>query len=158
VAARIGGKDTPEVREKYANGHTVLGMFKRGSCAVFTTGCTDWADGLRGNEVAQVTRDVLEQFIKVTADQSKSKSLSKTSAYTSRDNGYRNDKACLTQNTKVSAIRCVNHALDSNSARVTETLNLSASNHRGTVTAAIIDNKTIVGINSVIEKQRDNFT
>lgn len=64
VAARIGGADTPEMREKFANGHAVMGSFKRGKGEVFTTGCTDWAYGLNDSAVAQVTNNVLERFIK----------------------------------------------------------------------------------------------
>lgn len=63
VAQRIGGNDTPEVREKFANGHAVLGTFKRGQGEVFTTGCTDWAYGLRSSDVAKVTNNVLARFI-----------------------------------------------------------------------------------------------
>lgn len=63
VAARIGGEDTAQVREQFAEGHAVLGTFKRGQGQVFTTGCTDWAYGLRGRNVAQVTNNVLQQFI-----------------------------------------------------------------------------------------------
>jgi hypothetical protein len=66
VAARIGGEDTPEMRAKFANGHAVLGTFKRGSGQVFTTGCTDWAYGLRDADVSQVTKNVLERFIKAS--------------------------------------------------------------------------------------------
>ena len=64
VATRIGGADTPGVRERFANGHAVLGTFKRGQGEVFTTGCTDWAYGLRDSDVAKVTNNVLEHFIK----------------------------------------------------------------------------------------------
>jgi len=64
VAARIGGADTPEVRQKFANGHAVMGSFKRGKGEVFTTGCTDWAYGLADSAVAGVTNNVLERFIK----------------------------------------------------------------------------------------------
>jgi hypothetical protein len=64
VAQRIGGSDTPEMRERFADGHAVMGSFKRGHGEVFTTGCTDWAYGLRGNDVADVTRNVLQHFIR----------------------------------------------------------------------------------------------
>lgn len=64
VATRIGGADTPEVRQKFANGHAVMGTFKRGHGEVFTTGCTDWAYGLGDSTVARVTNNVLERFIR----------------------------------------------------------------------------------------------
>ena len=64
VAERIGGADTPEVRERFANGHAVMGTFKRGDGEVFTTGCTDWAYGLGSSDVARVTSNILERFIK----------------------------------------------------------------------------------------------
>jgi hypothetical protein len=64
VAARIGGADTPEMRARFANGHAVMGTFKRGRGEIFTTGCTDWAYGLRDSDVARVTNNVLEHFIK----------------------------------------------------------------------------------------------
>jgi len=62
LASRMSGEDTAENRAKFANGHAVLGTFKRGKGEVFTTGCTDWAYGLEDPSVAQVTRNVLNRF------------------------------------------------------------------------------------------------
>lgn len=59
VAARLGGADTPEVRERFAYGRAVLGTFARGAGRVFTTGCTDWAFGLDDPQIAAITRNVL---------------------------------------------------------------------------------------------------
>ena len=64
VAKRLGGADTPENREKYASGRAVMGRFRRGRGEVFTTGCTDWVHGLGDPVVAQVTRNVLDRFLK----------------------------------------------------------------------------------------------
>jgi hypothetical protein len=64
VAQRIGGSDTPDVRERFADGHAVMGSFKRGKGEVFTTGCTDWAYGLGSRDVARVTGNVLQRFIR----------------------------------------------------------------------------------------------
>lgn len=63
VAERIGGEDTPENRNRYTEGHAVLGSFKRGKGEVFTTGCTDWAYGLGNDAVATITNNVLDHFI-----------------------------------------------------------------------------------------------
>lgn len=48
----------------FANRHAVSGTFKRGQGEVSTTGCTDRAYGLRGPDVAKVTSNVLNHFIK----------------------------------------------------------------------------------------------
>lgn len=64
VAERIGGADTPENRERFTAGHAVMGSFRRGNGEVFTSGCTDWAYGLRDSQVAKVTNNVLTRFIK----------------------------------------------------------------------------------------------
>ena len=64
VAERLGGADTPENRQRFANGHAVLGTFRRGRGEIFTTGCTDWAYGLTGAEVSTVTTNVLDRFIR----------------------------------------------------------------------------------------------
>ena len=64
VAERIGGGDTPENRRRFADGHAVLGTFRRGKGTVFTTGCTDWAYGLIGSDVSTVTANVLDRFIR----------------------------------------------------------------------------------------------
>lgn len=63
VAERIGGADTPEVREKFTDGHAVLGIFKKGKGEVFTSGCTDWAYGLKDKKVDQVTRNMISRFM-----------------------------------------------------------------------------------------------
>ena len=62
VAERIGGADTPEVREGVSNDHAVLGTFKKGHGEVFTVGCTDWAYGLSDKNVSRVTKNVLNRF------------------------------------------------------------------------------------------------
>jgi hypothetical protein len=62
VAGRIGGADNEANRERFADGHAVLGAFQRGRGEVFTTGCTDWAYGLDQPDVATVTRNVLDRF------------------------------------------------------------------------------------------------
>ena len=62
VAARLGGADTPEIRERFAYGRAVLGSFRRGAGEVFTTGCTDWAYGLGDPMVDQVTANVIRRF------------------------------------------------------------------------------------------------
>ena len=62
VAERLGGGDTAANRARFANGHAVMGAFRRGRGEVFTTGCTDWAYGLHCNDVAAVTRNVLRRF------------------------------------------------------------------------------------------------
>jgi len=64
VAERIAGADTEENRQKYAEGHAVLGTFKRGKGEVFTTGCTDWAYGLDQADVSTVTRNVMQRFLR----------------------------------------------------------------------------------------------
>ncbi len=64
VAERIGGADTAENRERFTAGHAVMGIFKRGKGQVFTSGCTDWAYGLRDGQVSKVTNNVLTRFIK----------------------------------------------------------------------------------------------
>jgi len=63
VARRLGGDDTPEVRERFAHGHAVMGAFRRGRGSVFTVGCTDWAYGLSDPAVAQVTRNVIGRHV-----------------------------------------------------------------------------------------------
>jgi hypothetical protein len=63
VAERLAGADTPENRERFAQGHCVMGSFESGSGAVFTTGCTDWAFGLDDPAVSRVTRNVIERFL-----------------------------------------------------------------------------------------------
>ncbi len=68
VAERIGGGDTPENRQRFGRGHAVLGTFKRGKGEVFTSGCTDWAYGLRSRDVATVTANVLNRFTCSTLD------------------------------------------------------------------------------------------
>lgn len=62
VAERLGGEDTLENRERFSNGHAVMGIFRRGKGEVFTTGCTDWAYGLKDKDVAQVTSNVIDRF------------------------------------------------------------------------------------------------
>ncbi len=62
VAARLGGADTPEVRERFAYGQAVMGSYRRGAGEVFTTGCTDWAYGLGDPEVDRLTVNVLRHF------------------------------------------------------------------------------------------------
>jgi hypothetical protein len=62
VAERLGGEDNPENRERFADGHAVMGFFRRGKGEVFTTGCTDWAYGLDNCDVAQVTHNVIRRF------------------------------------------------------------------------------------------------
>ena len=62
VAERIGGADTPEIRERFARGHAVMGTFRKGKGQVFTVGCTDWAYGLDNKNVDRVTRNVLGRF------------------------------------------------------------------------------------------------
>lgn len=62
VAARLGGADTPEMRERFAYGRAVMGSFRRGGGEVFTTGCTDWAYGLGDPQVDRVTINVLRHF------------------------------------------------------------------------------------------------
>ena len=64
VAQRLGGADTPEIREKFAYGYAVMGAFEKGAGEVFTTGCTDWAFGLDDPQVSQITRNVLDRFLK----------------------------------------------------------------------------------------------
>jgi hypothetical protein len=64
VSQRIGGADSMENRERFSDGHAVLGTFQRGRGEVFTTGCTDWAYGLDCEDVSTVTRNVLERFIR----------------------------------------------------------------------------------------------
>lgn len=64
VAERIGGADTPEVRAQFTAGHAVMGTFRRGNGQVFTSGCTDWAYGLRDDQVSKVTNNVLTRFIR----------------------------------------------------------------------------------------------
>jgi len=62
VAERLGGADTPENRDRYANGAAVMGTFRRGRGEVFTVGCTDWAYGLgQDDAVDRVTRNVIER-------------------------------------------------------------------------------------------------
>ncbi len=62
VAERLGGADTQEIRERFANGRAVMGSFTKGRGEVFTTGCTDWAYGLSDSGVAQITMNVLGRF------------------------------------------------------------------------------------------------
>ena len=62
LATRFHGADTAENRQRFANGHAVMGTFQRGKGEVFTSGCTDWAYGLEDPQVAQVTRNVLQRF------------------------------------------------------------------------------------------------
>ena len=64
VARRIGGADTPEMRKKFAGGHAVMGTFERGKGQVFTSGCTDWAYGLRDSKISKITNNVLARFVK----------------------------------------------------------------------------------------------
>ena len=63
VATRLGGEDTESIRAKYADGHAVMGVFPRGKGEVFTTGCTDWAYGLKQQDVSTVTRNVIDRFL-----------------------------------------------------------------------------------------------
>jgi hypothetical protein len=62
VAAQIGGDLRPATLERFANGHCVMGVFKRGG-TVFTTGCTDWAYGLgRDPQVDRVTENLFARL------------------------------------------------------------------------------------------------
>ena len=63
VAERIGGADTPAIRERFASGNAVMGTFRRGAGEVFTSGCTDWAYGLTNEMVSRVTNNILSRFI-----------------------------------------------------------------------------------------------
>jgi hypothetical protein len=63
AALRIGGEDSAENRERFTNGHAVLGIFRRGKGQVFTTGCTDWAYGLKTKDVSTVTDNVMRRFV-----------------------------------------------------------------------------------------------
>ena len=63
VAQRLGGADTPEIRERFAHGAAVMGTFRRGRGEVFTSGCTDWAFGLNDPEISAVTRNVMGRFL-----------------------------------------------------------------------------------------------
>lgn len=64
-AARLpGGEDGGlENLDRLARGQAVMGTFTRGG-TVFTAGCTDWAYGLDGGDLAleQVTRNVLDRL------------------------------------------------------------------------------------------------
>ena len=62
VAQRLGGADTPEIREQYAYGAAVMGAFESGAGQVFTTGCTDWAYGLGDPAVDTITLNILRRF------------------------------------------------------------------------------------------------
>ncbi|MEM7217464.1 MAG: N,N-dimethylformamidase beta subunit family domain-containing protein [Pseudomonadota bacterium] len=70
VAERIGGEDNDANRRRFADAHAVMGTYSRrerengssGAGEVFTTGCTDWAYGLRHAEIATVTRNVIRRF------------------------------------------------------------------------------------------------
>ena len=62
VAHRLGGEDTPEVRERFAYGAAVMGAYTSGVGGAFTTGCTDWAYGLGDSGVDVVTCNVLRRF------------------------------------------------------------------------------------------------
>jgi len=64
VAERLGGEDTEVVRAQYAQGHAVMGSFMKGKGEVFTTGCTDWAYGLKQPDVSRITRNVIDRFMK----------------------------------------------------------------------------------------------
>ena len=61
VAERLGGGDTAANRARFEKGHAVKGTFRRGKGEVFTTSCTDWAYGLRCDNVAAVTRNLLRR-------------------------------------------------------------------------------------------------
>ena len=63
VARRLGGEDTEAVRAQYSEGHAVMGNFSKGEGEVFTTGCTDWAYGLKQPDVSQITRNVIDRFL-----------------------------------------------------------------------------------------------
>ena len=63
VAERLGGEDTEAVRAQYAEGHAVMGTFTKGKGQVFTTGCTDWAYGLKQPDVSRITRNVIDRFM-----------------------------------------------------------------------------------------------
>ncbi len=62
AAARLAGEDNQQNRQKFAQGHAVMGYFSKGNGQVFTTGCTDWAYGLGSADVSTVTRNVLSRF------------------------------------------------------------------------------------------------
>ena len=64
VAERLGGEDSEAVRSKYSEGHAVMGSFEKGKGEVFTTGCTDWAYGLRQADVSQITQNVVSRFMR----------------------------------------------------------------------------------------------
>lgn len=61
TAQRLAGDLSPASLERFSYGNAVLGTYTRGG-SVFTTGCTDWACGLRDPLVERVTRNVLDRF------------------------------------------------------------------------------------------------
>lgn len=63
VAERLGGQNSPEMRQRFAYGNAVMGAGPVGGGQVFTTGCTDWAFGLDDPAVARVTRNVIDRFL-----------------------------------------------------------------------------------------------
>ncbi len=64
VAERLGGEDNQENRDRFEQGHAVMGAYQRGDGWVFTTGCTDWAYGLADPVVSQITRNLIDRALR----------------------------------------------------------------------------------------------
>ena len=65
VAHVLFGDSSPESIQRVAHGNAVLGSYVAASGAtVVTTGCTDWAYGLAGDDplIEQVTRNILDRL------------------------------------------------------------------------------------------------
>ncbi len=58
---RLCGDISPASLDRFRYGNAVLGIYTRGG-TVFTTGCTDWACGLRDPLVERVTKNVLDRL------------------------------------------------------------------------------------------------
>jgi hypothetical protein len=65
IAGRLFGTRDPEVVERIAHGHAVLGTYTSpGGGTVITSGSTDWAHGLaqRDPQIEQITRNILDRL------------------------------------------------------------------------------------------------
>lgn len=67
-ARRLLGDDSTDARDRLRNGHAVLGTWTApGGGTVVTTGCTEWAYGLRDPAVDKITRTILERLARPAA-------------------------------------------------------------------------------------------
>lgn len=63
VSMQVAGNRDPDTMEKYSHGHAVLGSYvTKGGGTVFSSGTTEWAFALSEQEIATITRNIINKL------------------------------------------------------------------------------------------------